>query len=87
MIRSGENAATADSSVSGFRALGQLLDMPLSFFGFALWRAWVSLAVASPAYPLPLMQQTGQVAYDAILAAACLAAARQSKRRSPRNGR
>ena len=87
MIRSGESTATADSSVSDFRALGQLLDMPLSFFGFALWRAWVSLAVASPAYPLPLMQQTGQVAYDAILAAACLAGALLSKRLSPLNGR
>ncbi|OUO90626.1 hypothetical protein B5F40_06335 [Gordonibacter sp. An230] len=87
MTRGREGAASADSSASDFRALGQLLDMPLSFLGFALWRAWVSLAVAGPAYPLPLMQQTGQLAYDMVLAVTCLVAALLSKRLSPLNGR
>ena len=46
--------------------------MPLAFLGFALWRAWVSLAYANPAAPMPVSGTAGQFAYDVVLAGSAI---------------
>lgn len=78
------NAVETSRKASG-RTLAQLLDMPLAFLGFALWRAWVSLSYADPACALPLRDATGQLPYDAGLAVAALVIAVFSSRLAPLN--
>lgn len=69
------------------RSLGALLDMPLAFLGFALWRAWVSLTYANPSIPMPVNAETGQFAYDVVLAACAVLLAVLSPRIAPLAGR
>lgn len=53
-------------------SLTDLLDMPLAFLGFALWRAWVSLTYANPSVPMPVSGTAGQFAYDVMLAGSAI---------------
>lgn len=69
------------------RSLGHLLDMPLAFLGFALWRAWVSLSYANPAALLPVNVAGGKLPYDIVLAACAVAIALLSPRLAPLAGR
>lgn len=69
------------------RSLADLLDMPLAFLGFALWRAWVSLSYANPACPMPVNASVGQLAYDGVLAAGAIAIALLSNRIAPLAGK
>lgn len=68
-------------------SLTDLLDMPLAFLGFALWRAWVSLAYANPAAPMPVSGTAGQFAYDVVLAGSAIVIALLSSRIAPLAGR
>lgn len=69
------------------RSLTSLLDMPLTFLGFALWRAWVSLSYANPACPMPINTSVGQFAYDVVLALGAVALALASGRIAPLAGK
>lgn len=69
------------------RSLASLLDMPLTFLGFALWRAWVSLTYANPVCPLPVNAAAGHLSYDVVLAACAIAIATLSPRITPLAGR
>ncbi|MCI9261841.1 response regulator transcription factor [uncultured Adlercreutzia sp.] len=69
------------------KSLSILLDMPLAFLGFALWRAWVSLSYANPPLPLPVNEAVGHFLYDVFLAIFALAIALLSKQIAPLAGR
>lgn len=69
------------------RSLASLLDMPLTFLGFALWRAWVSLTYASPTCPMPVNAAAGHFSYDVVLAACAILLAVLSPRITPLAGR
>lgn len=69
------------------RSLASLLDMPLTFLGFALWRAWVSLTYANPTCPMPVNATAGQFFYDTVLAACAIALAVFSPRIAPLAGK
>lgn len=65
------------------RLLKQLFDMPWAFLGFALWRAWVSLAYANPIIPMPVNSLASQFFYDVALTVACLVIAVASRHIMP----
>ena len=65
------------------RSLGALLDMPLAFLGFALWRAWVSLTYANPSIPMPVNAEAGQFFYDVVLSITAIAIALFARRIAP----
>ena len=64
----------------------ELWVMPLSFLGFALWRVWVSLSFANPAFPLQ-SPVPDKFVYDLCLAATALLLAACSNRLVPLSGR
>lgn len=64
-------------------SLTYLLDMPLAFLGFALWRAWVSLTYANPSVPMPVSGTAGQFAYDVVLTTSAIVIALLSSRIAP----
>lgn len=59
--------------------------MPLAFLGFALWRAWVSLSYANPAYASPLFSAGGKDLYDLFLAIASIIIALCARSIAPLN--
>ena len=78
---------TYDRGNGQARSLGSLLDMPLAFLGFALWRAWVSLSYANPTAPLPVNEAGGKLVYDIVLAGCAIAIALLSSRLAPLAGK
>lgn len=62
-----------------------LAGMPLAFLGFALWRAWVSLSYAAPAFDFPLLAGGGRLLYDVFLSLTALAVAFCARRVAPLN--
>lgn len=75
-----------DTDAPAKRSLAYLLDMPLTFLGFALWRAWVSLSYANPVCPMPVNMEAGHFAYDVVLSACALGLAALSSRIAPLAG-
>ena len=69
------------------RSLVSIADMPLSFLGFALWRAWVSLSYANPVCPMPVTTAAGHLSYDIVLAACAITVALLSSRLAPLAGK
>lgn len=69
------------------RSLVSIADMPLSFLGFALWRAWVSLSYANPVCPMPVNTAAGHLSYDIVLAACAITVALLSSRLAPLAGK
>ncbi len=69
------------------RSLISIADMPLSFLGFALWRAWVSLSYANPVCPMPVNTAAGHLSYDIVLAACAITVALLSSRLAPLAGK
>lgn len=68
--------------------LAELWTMPWAFLGFALWRAWVSLSYAAPAFCLPPQAPlNGKLAYDLCLAGTAVLLALGSRKIVPLNGR
>lgn len=61
--------------------------MPLAFLGFALWRAWVSLSYANPAFSSPMISGGGKAMYDLVLAVAAVAIALSARSIAPLNGK
>lgn len=68
-------------------SLKYLLDLPLAFLGFALWRAWVSLTYANPSAAMPVNETAGQLSYDVVLAGCAIVIALLSNRIAPLAGR
>lgn len=75
--------AHSDNDDGRPRTIGRLLDMPLAFLGFALWRARVSLTYANPTIPMPVNTLAGQISYDVVLAICAIAIALLSRRITP----
>ena len=81
--------ASGNGEESGADALPRmrsgLAGMPLAFLGFALWRAWVSLSYAAPAFDFPLLAGGGRLLYDVFLSLTALAVAFCARRVAPLN--
>lgn len=78
---------THNAAAQPMRSLASIADMPLSFLGFALWRAWVSLSYANPVCPMPVNAAAGHLSYDIVLAACAVTIALLSSRLAPLAGR
>lgn len=67
--------------------VGALRSVPLSFLGYSLIRAWISLSYANPALPAAVKGVDLQLLFDLVFVGASVAMALAARRLTPLNGK